>query len=90
MSTSKTKVRLARRVTSTPVGDGLTLLDERRGVVYHLNETGAIALSALLRDGHESAVTALCTRYATTAAVVQHDVTRLLDTLLARRLVVNL
>ncbi len=79
---------LARGVWSTRVEDGLTLLDERCGVIYHLNQTGAVALAALLDGGTEAAVAALCARYATAAQTAHHDVTQLLDTLLARRLVV--
>ncbi|MGH3888434.1 MAG: PqqD family peptide modification chaperone [Pseudonocardiaceae bacterium] len=69
--------------------DGLTLLDERRGMIYHLNHTGAAALSALLGSGVEAAVTALCARYAVTAETARRDITRLLDELLAHRLVVR-
>ncbi|MBV9143200.1 MAG: PqqD family protein [Pseudonocardiales bacterium] len=68
--------------------DGLTLLDERRGMIYHLNHTGAAALLALLNSGIEAAVTALCARYAVTAQTARRDITRLLDELLVHRLVV--
>jgi Coenzyme PQQ synthesis protein D (PqqD) len=54
------------------VADSLTLLDERRGVIYHLNQTGAVVLSALLDGGGEAA---LCARYATTAETARRDVT---------------
>lgn len=69
--------------------DGLTLLDERRGMIYHLNQTGTVALAALLDAGTEAAVAALCARYATTAQTAHRDVILLLDTLCARRLVVT-
>jgi hypothetical protein len=82
-------VALAHGVSSTSVADGLTLLDERRGMIYHLNRTGAVALLALLDGGGEAAVAALCTRYATTAETARRDVTRLLNALLAYRLVVT-
>lgn len=80
---------LAHGVSNTAVDDGLTLLDERRGMIYHLNHTGAAALSALLGSGVEAAVTALCARYAVTAETARRDITRLLDELLAHRLVVR-
>lgn len=71
------------------MADGLTLLDERRGMIYHLNQTGAVVLAALLDGGAVAAVAALCVRYATTVQIAQRDVTRLLDVLLAHRLVVT-
>jgi hypothetical protein len=74
---------------NTLVDDGLTLLDERRGMIYHLNHTGAATLSALLNSGVEAAVTALCARYAVTAQTARRDVTRLLDELLSHSLVVR-
>jgi DeoR/GlpR family transcriptional regulator of sugar metabolism len=70
------------------VADGQTLLDERRGMIYHLNQTGAVVLSALLDGGGEAAVAAVCARYATTAETARRDVAQLLDTLLAHRLVI--
>jgi Coenzyme PQQ synthesis protein D (PqqD) len=88
MSVPSKSVSLARGVSSTPVEEGLTLLDERHGMIYHLNPTGAVALTALLDGGTEVAVAALCARYATTAPTAHHDVTELLDRLLACRLVV--
>lgn len=69
--------------------DGLTLLDERRGMVYHLNHTGAATLSALLGSGVETAVSALRARYDVTAETARRDVTRLLHELLAHHLVVR-
>ena len=80
---------MAQGVSSTLVADGLTLLDERRGMIYHLNYTAATALAALLDSGREAAVTALCGRYAVPAETAHHDVTRFLDELRARRLVVS-
>ncbi len=70
------------------MADGLTLLDERRGVIYHLNQTGAVVLSALLDGGGEAAEAALCARYATTTEIARRDVTQFLDALCAHRLVV--
>ena len=69
--------------------DGLTLLDERGGMVYHLNHTGAVVLPALLGSGVEAAATVLCARYFVTAKIARRDVTRLLDELLALGLVVR-
>lgn len=70
------------------MADGLTLLDERRGVIYHLNQTGAVVLSALLDGGGGAAEAALCARYATTAETARRDVTQFLDALRTHRLVV--
>ncbi|MBB5921684.1 hypothetical protein FHR81_002724 [Actinoalloteichus hoggarensis] len=80
---------LAKGVSSTPVVDGLTLLDERSGMIYHLNHTGFLALTALLDGGTEAATAALCARYATTAQDARDDVVHLLATLEARRLVIR-
>jgi Coenzyme PQQ synthesis protein D (PqqD) len=82
-------VALAQAVSSTVVVDGLALLDERRGTIYHLNHTGTVALSALIDGGCEAAVTALCSRYVITEDTARRDVTRLLDELRARHLVVT-
>jgi len=84
-----TSVALARAVSSTVVTDGLALLDERHGTIYHLNHTGTVALSALIDGGYGAAVTALGSRYAITEDTARHDVTQLLDELRARRLVVT-
>ncbi|MGH3852673.1 MAG: PqqD family peptide modification chaperone [Pseudonocardiaceae bacterium] len=70
------------------MADGLTLLDERRGMIYHLNQTGALVLSELLDGGGEATVAALCARYAVTSMAARRDVAQLLDALLAHRLVV--
>lgn len=80
-------VSLALAVSSTQVADGTVLLDERCGMIYHLNHTGAVALSALLDGGYEAAVIALCARYTITAGIARRDLTRLLAELLAHRLV---
>jgi hypothetical protein len=71
------------------VADGLTLLDEHRGMIYHLNQTGAVILAALLADGAEAAVAMLCARYTTTAYTAERDVVKLLDSLVAHRLVIR-
>lgn len=89
MPARPTSVALLRAVSSTVVADGIVLLDERRGTIYHLNHTGAVALSALIDGGYEAAVTALGSRYAITEDTARHDVTRLLDELRARHLVVT-
>lgn len=80
---------LAQGVSSTSVDDALMLLDERGGMIYHLNHAGTAALPALLDRGVEAAVTVLCARYSLTAEIARRDVTRLLDELLAHRLVVT-
>ena len=87
MPATPTSVSLARAVSATAVADGTALLDERRGLIYHLNHTGATVLSALLDGGGDAAVTALCARYAVSADAAQCDVTRLLDELHAHHLV---
>lgn len=80
---------MAHGVSSASVDDGLTLLDEQRGMIYHLNHTGAATLSALLGSGVETAVSALCARYDVTAETARRDVTSLLDELLAHHVVVR-
>lgn len=80
-------VSLARVVSITVVADGTALLDERRGMIYHLNHTGSAALSELLDGGYEATVTALCTRYTISVDTARRDVTRLLDELQACHLV---
>lgn len=67
----------------------MTILHERSGMIYHLNHTGAVVLDALLDGGTEAATTILCARYTTSTQTAQADVTELLDTLLAHRLVVR-
>lgn len=47
-----TSVDLAQAVSSTVVTDGLALLDDRRGTIYHLNHTATVALSALIDGGY--------------------------------------
>lgn len=80
---------LTQTVSSTAVTDGLVLLDEHRGTIYHLNHTGTVVLSALFDGGYEAAVTALCSRYAIAEDTARRDVTRLLDELCGRSLVVT-
>ncbi|MGB6165700.1 MAG: PqqD family peptide modification chaperone [Pseudonocardiaceae bacterium] len=89
MPARPTSVALVRAVSSTVVTDGLALLDERRGTIYHLNHTATAALSALIDGGYEAAVTALCRRYAITEDTARRDVTRFLDELRACRLVIT-
>lgn len=84
-----TSVALTQTVSSTAVADGLVLLDERHGTIYHLNHTGTVALSALVDGGCEAAVTALRSRYAITEDTARRDITRLLDELRARRLAIT-
>lgn len=79
---------LTPTVSSTAAADGLVLLDERRGMIYHLNHTGTVALSVLVDGGFEAAVTALCSRYAITEDSARRDITRLLDELCVHRLVI--
>ena len=62
MPARPTRVALVRAVSSTAVADGLVLLDERRGTIYHLNHTGTVALSALIDSGYEAAVSLWGTR----------------------------
>ncbi|MGH3830342.1 MAG: lasso peptide biosynthesis PqqD family chaperone [Pseudonocardiaceae bacterium] len=74
---------------TAPVDDGLTLLDIRRGTLYHLNRTGAVILAALIDDGGtvESAVTTLVDRYGIGEHQARADMTALVDNLRARGLV---
>lgn len=71
------------------VSDGMTILHNRSGMIYHLNRSGAVVLAALLDGGIEAATATLCAQYTTSAQTAHADVTQLLDALLAHRLVVR-
>lgn len=83
------RVSLAPAISSTQMADGVVLLDERRGIIYHLNHTGATALSLLLDSGYKDTVISLCTRYAIPTGIARRDLTRLLADLLAHQLVIT-
>lgn len=86
-----TGIKLARTVVTAPVDDGLTLLDNRRGTLYHLNRTGAGILTALLNDGGtiKSVIATLVDRYGIDEDQARADVTALVDNLRARGLVTS-
>jgi hypothetical protein len=78
-------------VVTAPVDDGLTLLERRRGALYHLNHTGALILAALIDDGGtvESAVTILVDRYSIGEDRARTDVIALIENLRVRGLVTS-
>ncbi|WP_345035023.1 lasso peptide biosynthesis PqqD family chaperone [Streptomyces sannanensis] len=70
--------------------DGLALLDDRRGLVWTLNPTGAQVLRALL-SGHtpEQAVRELAAEYGVVVSSVRRDVQELLVGLFASGVLVR-
>jgi hypothetical protein len=86
-------------VRVTPVDDGVTLLDVRRGTVHHVNRAGAVILAALTDTGitrdvgisgaaavDTAAAAALVARYGIPAERARADVAVLLDQLRAHGL----
>lgn len=61
----RTGIKLVRTVITAPVDDGMTLLEKRRGTLYHLNRSGVVILTALIQAGGtvESAIAALVDQY---------------------------
>lgn len=88
---TRTGIRLARAVVTAPVDDGLTLVDNRRGTLYHLNRTGAVILTALINDGGtiESAIVTLVDRYGIDETRARADVTAVVEDLRTHRLVTS-
>ncbi len=87
-------VRLGRTVRATPVDDGMTLLDVRRGKLYHVNSAGAVILTALADATDDEAaigvaVAALTARYAISEGRARADIAALLDRLRDRGLLVR-
>ncbi len=76
---------------TAPVDDGLTLIDKRHGTLYHLNNTGAVILAALINNGGavESTIATLVGRYDINEDQARADVTTLVENLRARGLVVS-
>ncbi len=74
-----------------PVDDGLTLVDNRRGTLYHLNHTGAVILATLIDGGGtvESAIAAMVNRYRIDEVRARADITALVHNLRARGLVIS-
>lgn len=87
---TRTGTRLLPTVVTAPVDDGLNLLDKRRGILYHLNHTGALILATLIDGGTvESAVTILVDRYAVGEDQARADVIALVENLHVRELVTS-
>ncbi|MGH3697049.1 MAG: HPr-rel-A system PqqD family peptide chaperone [Pseudonocardiaceae bacterium] len=76
---------------TAPVDDGLILVDNRHGTVYHLNRTGAVILAALTDTGGtiESAIATMVDRYRIDKDQARADVIALVYDLRARGLVIS-
>jgi Coenzyme PQQ synthesis protein D (PqqD) len=81
-------LRLRADVSITKTDDGMVLLDERSGRYWQLNSSGALVLRTLL-DGAtlEQAATTLAARYPVCQEQASGDVTALVTSLRAARLV---
>lgn len=84
--------RLAVGVRATPAEDGVALLDNRSGVLYHLNRSAAVVLAALVNSTADEdgalgiAASALAERYRIPYSQARADATALLDDLSSRGL----
>jgi hypothetical protein len=80
--------KLRAGVSATDVDYGTALLDERRGVYWNLNPSGALILQKLLGGGtRDDAVHALTREYAVNADDARQDVQALVDDLCSAQLV---
>lgn len=80
--------RLADTVHTATVDDGMTLLDTRRGTLFHLTPSGAVILTALAEDGAslDTAIEALTRKYGIGQDQAQADVIGLVSELHSRGL----
>jgi hypothetical protein len=78
-------------VTITDVDDGQMLLDTKGGTLFHVNRAGAVVLAVLAQRGAslEDAATALVNRYHLDRGRARADVEALVESLRARRLVIE-
>ncbi|WP_059005881.1 lasso peptide biosynthesis PqqD family chaperone [Streptomyces specialis] len=82
------KLNLARDVTLTPIESGVVLLDGRRGRYWRLNESGSSILRKLLaRDSTDMAAAALAASAPVSEIQARQDVTALVESLSAAKLV---
>lgn len=81
-------LRLRGGVSTADVDYGTALLDERRGMYWSLNPSGALILQTLLEGGtREDAVEALTREYSVDPDVARRDVRQLVDELCSAQLV---
>lgn len=80
--------RLASTVHTAPVDDGMTLLDSRRGTLFHLTPSGAVIIDALAEDGatFDTAIEALTSQYDIGEDRARADVVGLVNDLRSRGL----
>lgn len=75
-------LRLGADISITDTGEGMVLLDKRKGLYWQLNSSGAVVLRALVDGGSaEAAVRALTERFPSAAGRVAADVTTLIKNL---------
>lgn len=81
-------LKLRGGVATAEVDYGTALLDERRGLYWNLNPSGALILQTLLQGGtQEDAVQALTREYSVDVDTARQDVQELVDELSAAQLV---
>ncbi|APU13607.1 MULTISPECIES: lasso peptide biosynthesis PqqD family chaperone [Actinoalloteichus] len=77
-------------VSMTDVGNGMVLLDERGGRYFQLNETGAVVLRRILAGvAVDEVVAELCAQHPGAAGRVAADVSGIIDSLCAAKVVVR-
>lgn len=81
--------RLAAAVRTATVDDGMTLLDSRRGTLFHLTPSGAVVVEALAEHDAtvDMAVEALTNQYGISEDRARADVLSLVNDLRSRGLV---
>jgi len=81
---------LALDVTAVDTEHGIVLLDQSAGRYWQINGTGATVLRSILRHGAvDPAVEILRERHGDSAARIATDAQRLLDKLIAAKLVTS-
>lgn len=81
-------LKLRGGVCTADVDYGTALLDERRGVYWNLNPSGALIVQTLLQGGtQEDAAQALTREYSVDVGTAREDVQELVDALSAAQLV---
>lgn len=80
--------RLADTVHAAAVDDGMTLLDSRRGTLFHLSQSGSVVMIALAEDDAnlDTAIEALTSRYGIGQDQARADVIGLVNELRSRGL----
>ncbi|GCD92708.1 lasso peptide biosynthesis PqqD family chaperone [Embleya hyalina] len=82
--------RLAHHVSTVETDYGVVLLDEKRGVYFTLNPSGALVLKSMLATGDlDSAVGALLAEFAVERAIAEADANGVVADLLAAGVLVS-